>query len=926
MQKTGSINQTLPDACDSLGQYENAIECHERNLEISTAIGDQSGIAASNGNLGIAYRRLGQYEKAIQYNERALEISTAIGDMPGIASSNRNLGNAYQSLGQYEKAIKYHEKCLEISTANGAQSGIAASNGNLGIAYCSLGQYEKAIQYHEKELEISTAIGDQSAIARGNGNLGIAYRSLGQYEKAIQYHEKDLEISTAIGDQSAIARGNGNLGIAYQSLGQYEKAIEYHGKDLEISTAIGDQSGIAASNGNLGNAYWSLGQYEKAIEYHEKDLEISTAIGDQSGIARGNGNLGNAYYSLGKYEKAIEYHKKRLKISTAIGDQSGIATSNGNLGNAYDSLGQYEKAIQCHKKNLEISTAIGDQSGIAVSNGNLGIAYQRLGRYEKAIQYHEKHLEISTDIGDQSSIAASNGGHEAALPYLERAIKLFDKIFSDMVPDRSKLSYAGVYFKFYKISMACFVAVKNLEAALLVMDRGRAKELSFCLKKKRKYSKGGKLEYANPAWEAKLRKQELKEIEVILEVETYSATVLFFAFDLQNYLNVWIFNKNLIHMKLDVSLEVLNSSIFGLLGKFDVSLGRNSSFFNLEVPFATNENNIFHSDKSNGKPPLKDEADPFVSVDNQEILRKLCQLMIDPVNDLIVSKKLIIVPDVSLFFAPFSSFIDKHGCYLSHSYSIQITPSLHSLRASMGKPPDPNLGIALFVGNPAVGRVSLRGEVFHDLPSAAKEVKSLSKLFQAKPLLGRDAEKQVVLELLDKASIIHIAAHGERNSGEIILAPSRSSSQCISSHLTPESFLLTQEDIINISVKARLVVLCCCHTGQGKVTSEGVIGITRAFLAAGARSVLATLWPINDAATKEFMEKLYEYLFQEIRVCEALRRTKNIFQNHEKQHYQSVRVWAPFTIYGEDVKFEKEEIEKIKEESRRFFDSFIILS
>ena len=92
-------------------------------------------------------------------------------------------------------------------------------------------------------------------------------------------------------------------------------------------------------------------------------------------------------------------------------------------------------------------------------------------------------------------------------------------------------------------------------------------------------------------------------------------------------------------MKLDVNLEVLNSSIFG-------------------------------SEKSNGKPPSKDEAYPFVSVYNQEIVRKTCQLMIDPVNDLITGKKLIIVPDVSLFFAPFSSFIDEHGCYLSHSYSI----------------------------------------------------------------------------------------------------------------------------------------------------------------------------------------------------------------------------------------------------------------
>ena len=295
--------------------------------------------------------------------------------------------------------------------------------------------------------------------------------------------------------------------------------------------------------------------------------------------------------------------------------------------------------------------------------------------------------------------------------------------------------------------------------------------------------------------------------------------------------------------------------------------------------------------------------------------------MINPVKGEFIGNKLIIVPDQSLFFLPFSSLINEHGCYLSESYSIQITLSLHSLRASRDKPHDENLSNALFVGNPAVGTVLLDGKAFtpSDLPDAAQEVKSLSKLFQAKPLLGCDAEKQKVLELLDKASIIHISAHGEVNSGEIMLAPNRCEDHSSSSLPTQESFLLTQKDIMNISVKARLVVLCCCHTAQGEVTSEGVIGTTRAFLAAGARSVLATLWPIKETATKEFMEKFYEELFQETPVCEALRRAMNIFQNHETQ-YKSVRVWAPFTIYGEDVKFTNDEIEQIKKESRKYFN------
>jgi CHAT domain-containing protein len=224
---------------------------------------------------------------------------------------------------------------------------------------------------------------------------------------------------------------------------------------------------------------------------------------------------------------------------------------------------------------------------------------------------------------------------------------------------------------------------------------------------------------------------------------------------------------------------------------------------------------------------------------------------------------------------------------------------------------DSNFGFALCVGDPT-----------YDLPYAAEEVKYLSRLFQTRPFLGNEARKEVVLQLLGGASIIHIAAHGEPNRGEIMLAPNSSQVQPVPK---PESYLLTQRDILNISVQARLVVLCCCHTRQGEITSEGVIGITRAFLAAGARCVLATLWPIDDSATKDFMEKFYCELCQETRVCEALRRTVNLFQKHEIQAYRSSRIWGPFTIYGEDTKFHKNEIKQIREKSCEMFDDFVLL-
>ena len=190
----------------------------------------------------------------------------------------------------------------------------------------------------------------------------------------------------------------------------------------------------------------------------------------------------------------------------------------------------------------------------------------------------------------------------------------------------------------------------------------------------------------------------------------------------------------------------------------------------------------------------------------------------------------------------------------------------------MQRSDDSNFGFALFIGNPTA-----------DLPGAGKEVEYLANFFHATPFLERKARKQVVMQLLGQASVIHIAAHGEPCRGEIMLAPESSNDQSSSPVDESDSYLLTQRDITSISVQACLAVLCCCHTGKGKVSSEGVIGITRSFLAAGARSVLAT------------------------------------------PEYRSSRIWAPFTIYGEDVSFKKHEIGKIREKSREMFSDFVVL-
>ena len=926
-------NDLLGNAYCGIGEFKEAIKYYEKGLEISSAIGDQSEIANKNGNLGKAYFFLGEYQKAIKYSEKALEINTAISDQLGIASNNNSLGNAYVFLEEYQKAIKYYEKGLEISTAIGDQSGIAMKNGNLGNAYCSMGEYQKAIKYFEKGLEISTSIGDQSGIANQNKNLANAYRNLGEYQKAIKYYEKGLEISSAVGFQSEIANKNGNLGNAYFRVGEYQKAIKYSEKALEISTVISDQLGIASNNNNLGHAYLYLGEYQKAIKYYEKGLEISTAIGDQAGIANKNGNLGNAYRNLGEYQKAIKYLEKGLEISTAIGDQPGIANENGNLGNAYLCLGEYQKAIKYYEKGLEISTAIGDQSGIAGNNGNLGSAYLNLGEYQKAIKYYEKGLEISSAIGDQSGIASNHGNlgyayldsgkYGDARSHLEEAIRIFDKIFFNFVPDANKLSYTPHFFTIHRLLMSCFLSLERAKSSLLVIDLGKAKELHFCIEKYKNCAATEINDFTRTTWNrisACEEEIEIKEIQQILQMGKNDASILVYGFDHEGSLIIWVLNEDFVFRKVDAANKTI-PSLIDLLEMENVIVGRNSSFQeNVSVENIYNPVN-WPSAILSRKPQPKDAVGKKSNFGRfLEILKDLFQLLIDPVKNSLKGNKLIVVPDQQLFFAPFSSLVDENDRFLTSEYSIQITPSLHTLKASMQRANDSNIGFALFIGNPTVEKIVLNEEVFTPLSGAAEEVKCLADLFQAKPLLGSEARKQVVLQHLSEASIIHIAAHAESQRGEIILAPNTSHDQP-----KPESFLLTQEDITSIAVQARLVVLCCCYTGKGKVSSEGVIGITRSFLAAGARSVLATLWPINDKATKEFMKKFYDELIEETPVCESLRRAQNFFQEHENKNYQSIRMWAPFTIYGEDVKFEKQEIKEIKEKSRVFFDGFVVL-
>ena len=878
----------------NLGNFRKAIECHEKRLKIAKEVGDRSGEGRAYGNLGNAYLSLGNFQKTIEYHEKRLKIAKEVGDRSGEGRAYGNLGNAYLSLGNFQKTIEYHEKRLKIAKEVGDRSGEGGAYGNLGNAYLSLGNFQKAIEYHEKHLKIAKEVGDRSGEGGAYGNLGNAYLSLGNFQKAIEYYEKHLKIAKEVGDRSGEGGAYGNLGNAYDSLGNFQKAIEYHEKHLKIAKEVDDRSGEGRAYGNLGSAYLSLGNFQKAIEYHEKHLKIAKEVGDRSGEGKTYGSLGIAYLSLGNSQKAIEYHEKHLKIAKEVGDRSGEGSAYGNLGNAYLSLGNFQKAIEYYEKHLKIAKEVGDRSGEGKAYGNLGNAYDSLGNFQKAIEYYEKHLKIAKEVGDRSGEGTAYGNLGNAYDSLGKFQKAFEcyqgsVCVLDIVralitsEDALKISFRDLYRGAYSGLWQSLLRLGRTDVFLRAAERGRAQALADSLK--RQYG----LTESPPA--------SLKPKETISYISSKLSTKTVFLGHRRNNITFWVISKG---SKVEFREKKLEQ---GIVNEDAVIVLLDATLEKIGVGVRVACENRSLDELNDRDVDDKDEEDedkqgvpPQCTID---ALQPLHDAILGPISDLCQGNELIIVPDGPLCLAPFSA--------LSTSIRIRTVPSLTSLRLITDRPEEfKSKQEALLVGDPYLGDV--KKPKFNELPYAKEEVEVIGEILKIPPLTGTKATKDEVLKRITSAALVHIAAHGRKETGEIALAPNpgwekhydgSSSSKAKNKGPKEDDYMLKMSDVQAVKLRAKLVVLSCCHSGRGEIKSEGVVGIARAFLAAGARSVLASLWAISDQATLEFMKSSYQHLGDGKTASVALHQAMKYLR--ESKQFFAVKHWAPFVLIGDDI-------------------------
>ena len=865
----GAMSFQMAKLYQSQTRFEKAEKLFVKALKLAVATGQRNLEGGCYEKLGTLFYYVREYRKAEEYTQRALEIYEEIGDKNGKAQSYGNLGAVFQSLGEYVKAEKYLEKALKITIEIGNKQGEGTCNGNLGAVLQSLGQYVTAEEYHKKALKIRNETGDKQGEAADYANLGNMYRALGQYVKAEENLQRALKIRKEIGDHYGEAADYGSLGTVFQSIGEYVKADEYHNKALKIRKDIGDKNGKAADYGNLGAVFRSLGEYDKAEEYLRKALTIRKQIGDKTGEASDYANLGIVFISLGEYVKAEEYLQKALKIRKEIVDKWGEASDYSNLGTVFQYLDQYSKAKVYHEKALELSYKIGCTE----------------------LQF-ESHLGLAVD----SLLLGRENINEAMLSLLKSIQKCEEMRVFPRDKDQFKISFFDEHVSPYQLLSVLYCSEGKPADALYVVELGRARALAD--KMSAQYSVKQEISVNPYSWAGSEKIMKAGSNSVCLYI-AYEGPRLF----------LWIVksDKAILFRQIDVNDCYSNKEAERMVdGVFDDKALRR---FHILPEEQCEDRALFPSDINCLKWEISQEdcqaPSRLVEEDEEDeqvppSLSQCYKMIIAPVADLLDKPEVIIVPDRVLYNVPFAALEDENEKPLSETFRIRIAPSLTTLKLIQDSPADYHSKTgALIVGDPEVGHVTYKGrlEWLCPLDFARKEAEMIGRLLGTQPLIGETATKQKVLENIHSVSLIHFAAHGNAERGEIALAPSFPTN----GYPTEEDYLLTMAEISLVRLTAKLVVLSCCHSARGQIRSEGVVGIARAFLGSGARSVLVALWAIQDEATEQFMSRFYEHLVGGESASESLHQAMKWMRVNG---FSDVAQWAPFMLIGDNVTFD----------------------
>jgi CHAT domain-containing protein/tetratricopeptide (TPR) repeat protein len=783
----------------------------------------------------------------------------------------------------------------------GATSGLASETDRVfqqGAEQFQQNQIEAAIATWEKALAQYQQLHDNDAILTTQNNLGLAWQKQseqaarqGQYKSAIDALQQAVQLAENTRNDDRLALLQGTMATMQKQLGNYAIAKQLNQSALDHLKTKDRPLLTAQILGNLGNVDEALGDYETALEHYQQSLKLVQNTPNRLAESIALGNLGSLNASLGKYKLALQFLQQSLEIARSIGNQPAQTSALINLGSAHHGLKDPEQAAQFYQQALVLAQATHDRVRESQAIGSLGIVAEYRRDFVAAIQLKQQSLTIAQSLHDPQleGLALNNLGYtlRSAKKYAEsekvlrQALKLLDAVRPNL-SDTYKVSIFDTQIQTYNLLQQVLVAANQPEQALEISEQSRARAFSELLAQRQ-----GDKSTVQP-----ITLSEIKRIAKIQQATLVEYSIVAdhdFKFRGKQRGNaaellIWVVQPTgQIHLR-HVDLKTLTQNKFSLTKLVTIARCLQLEPLCPPVPAA-----------------LGFTPNP---VDRYPGLAELHQLLIAPIADLLpqdVTNPVVFVPHETLFLVPFAALMNAKNQPLIEQHTIAFSPSIQVLdltlqrQTVLNKIPSSNRPI-LIVGNP-----DPMPEGLSPLPAAEKEAIAIGKLFGTAPLIGSQATETKVREILPQAKLIHFATHGlleyaQLNAlgtpGAIALAPDRQ-----------HDGLFSAAEILdathNSPIKADLVVLSACDTGRGTITGDGVLGLSRAWIAAGTPNVIVSLWAVNDASTSTLMQSFYQNLPKN-RANKAIALRQAMLETRKK--YPSPLDWAAFTLFGASIK------------------------
>jgi len=894
--------------------FSNSIKFYKKALAIMLKKYTVANSYAGNlcYNIGLSYFQLEQYDSTILYNRNALFIKTIKpdNDFSAVIASYFEIGKSYMNIGNLNSAIEYLQKSLQYQLIQDPHDSLKFVEIFLYIAHVHYfkGEFNKAEKYILKSLEINhKANGNQLNSALLYTFLGGIYEEYGNYNKSIELHQKSLKIRKMIlgADHLITAYSYNNLASSYDKNKEYDKSNELYQKALKIlSNQFGlDHIEVTDIIINLGVNFLRQGQYNKAIEYFHRGIEnqLKYLPPNHPNLCNTYFNLGLSYFQNNKIDSAILFFKKDLETQMIYQDhsQTKFYETVLYLMRSYNCLNQFNlskillnTAISEMKKYFFYET---DQSTI------IQYQYYKLPIIEMAINLsfldlcYSKSYSSSGKILDYSELAHAN-----LLNYQSKSNEAltFSSIPDSLTQKEYKLRVETNWQEKQKQGLLNIGKVETdpevLNISSIIFDLKRSQEELINLFEK-EYPDYYYLKYDTKTISLEeTRNSLLKQGETLLE---------YFVGDSNIY--AFVVRPDTFHVeqiKLDFNLDSLVKQLqTGLYGYYG-------------VPVSKRLDAVYKSSLS----------------DYDNAANELYQRIIAPIQTYL-TRDVIIVPDGVLGYVPFDALIKskpirtgdfKTYQYMINDHNISYTYSATLLKQMRDKkhkktPTKSLVAFAPFFRGSYVqldttiklvfdtlddGRDTtifenyVTRKDYTELPSSGEEVKSASALWKGDYYINTDATEQKFYDVAGDYKIVHLSTHGVADTRQ------RDYSYLTFSEIKDsiENEYLYVRDIYNTQLNADLVVLSACETAQGELQrGEGIISLARAFAYAGVKSIITTLWVVDDKATKDIMRDFYIELKKGKTKANSLRNAKLKYLQTAKKPNRHPFFWGSFIPLGD---------------------------